>query len=234
MLVIPVLDLSRGLVVHAIKGNRKNYLPIISVISSSSKPEPVLSAFLKLYPFKTIYIADLDAIQGTGDQSFIINQLSLIFNQCEFWVDVGIKNLQNNTSQYKNNNIRLVFGSENKILPKSLAGIFKKKPDTILSLDYCESGLINNSYLLDSTSLWPKQVIIMMLHRVGKNKGIDMGCLKNILNLSLNHDIFVAGGVKNIDDLNQLNEVSVKGALIASALHNGSITGDELNLLAKY
>ena len=87
MLVIPVLDLSRGLVVHAKKGDRKNYLPIISVISSSSKPKSVLSAFLKLYPFKIIYIADLDAIQGTGNQNLIINQLSLIFNQCEFWVD---------------------------------------------------------------------------------------------------------------------------------------------------
>ena len=127
MLVIPVLDLSRGLVVHAKKGDRKNYQPIISVISSSSKPKSVLSAFLKLYPFKIIYIADLDAIQGTGNQSLIINQLSLIFNQCEFWIDSGIRSLQNDTSHYKNNNIKLVFGSENKISPELLTNIFKKK-----------------------------------------------------------------------------------------------------------
>ena len=233
MLVIPVLDLSRGLVVHAKKGDRKNYLPIISVISSSSKPKSVLSAFLKLYPFKIIYIADLDAIQGTGNQSLIINQLSLIFNQCEFWIDSGIRSLQNDTSHYKNNNIKLVFGSENKISPELLTNIFKKKPDTLLSLDYDESGLINNSYLLDDTELWPKQVIIMMLHRVGKNKGVDMNCLNNILSLGENYDIFVAGGVKNINDLNQLKEMPIKGVLIASTLHNGSITENDLYLLAK-
>ncbi len=51
MLIIPVIDLSQGIVVRAIRGKRKSYQPITSAISSNCKPETILSAFFKLYPF---------------------------------------------------------------------------------------------------------------------------------------------------------------------------------------
>jgi len=231
MLIIPVLDLSRGLVVHAKQGDRNHYQPVTSVISSSSKPESVLSAFLELYPFKIIYIADLDAIQGAGNQNAIIEELSFTHKQCEFWVDAGIDAVLDNKSHY-NNNIKLILGSENKIPLDSLSNIFNKNPDILLSLDFSETGLLENSYLLDETSLWPKQIIVMMLHRVGLNKGVDVPCLNKILNHGCDHNIFAAGGVQNLKDLYQLNKMGVKGVLLASALHNGSITQDELNLIA--
>ncbi len=233
MLIIPVLDLSRGLVVHAKQGDRKRYQPVTSVISSSPKPESVLSAFLELYPFKTIYIADLDAIQGIGNQSAIIKELSVVFSQCELWVDAGVDVIQDNENDYKINNIKLVLGSENKISPESLSDIINKNPEILLSLDFNESGLLDKSYLLNDASLWPNQVIVMMLHRVGLNKGIDIDCLSNILNLANHHNIFAAGGVRNRNDLFQLNEMGVTGVLLASALHNGSITQGDLYLLDK-
>ena len=233
MLIIPVLDLSRGLVVHAKQGERNLYQPVTSVISSSSEPESVLSAFLELYPFRTIYIADLDAIQRTGDQSTLIKELSITFAQCEFWVDAGIEAIQDDKSHFKSNNIKQILGSENILLPESITEILNKNPDILLSLDFSETGLLENSYLLDETSLWPKQVIVMMLHRVGLNKGVDVACLNKILKLGSEHNIFAAGGVQNLKDLSQLNKMGVKGVLLASALHNGSITQDELHLIAK-
>lgn len=233
MLIIPVIDLSRGLVVHAKQGDRKRYQPVTSVISSSPKPESVLSAFLELYPFKTIYIADLDAIQGTGNQSAIIKDLSLIFGQCEFWVDAGVEAIQDHENHYISNNIKYILGSENKITPESLSDIINKNPEILLSLDFSETGVLDNSYLLNDTSLWPKQVIVMMLHRVGLNKGVDIDCLSNILNLANHHNIFAAGGVQNLNDLFQLNKMDIKGVLLASALHNGSITQADLYLFAK-
>ena len=64
MLIIPVIDLSNGVVVHAVCGKRKLYQPITSTISDDCKPESILSAFFQLYPFQIIYIADLDGIEG--------------------------------------------------------------------------------------------------------------------------------------------------------------------------
>ncbi len=233
MLIIPVLDLSRGLVVHAKQGDRKRYQPVISDISSSPEPDSVLSAFLELYPFKIIYIADLDAIQGTGNQSAIIKELSLTYSQCEFWVDAGIEAVLDHKSHYRINNVKLILGSENKMTSELISDILNKNPEIILSLDFSESGLLDNSYLLEDTILWPKKIVVMMLHKVGLNKGVDIDCLSNILNLGHHHHIFSAGGVQNMKDLIQLNEIGVKGVLLASALHNGSVTKDDLYLLAK-
>jgi len=229
MIIIPVLDLSCGLVVHAKQGERDLYQPVTSVISSNPEPETILSAFFELYPFKTIYIADLDAIQGTGNQDKLIKKLALYYKQCEFWVDAGMKPIHNRQSDNTGRNIKYVIGSENKLPIESFTTLIKNNSDILLSLDFSEYGLIENSYLLRDATTWPKRVIVMMLHRIGLNKGIDMQCLNNILKLGKNNDIYTAGGVRDINDLQQLNSSRVKGVLLATALHNGSITRDDLN-----
>lgn len=228
MLLIPVLDLNRGLVVHAKQGERVLYQAVTSVLSSSFKPEPILDAYLKLYPFKIIYIADLDAIQAIGNHSQLINELALKYQQCEFWVDAGIKPLESTAPNYSANNIKLVLGSENKLAAESISRILKDKPEIKLSLDFTDGGLLENNYLLNDTILWPKQIIVMMLHRVGLNKGIDFECLNKVLELGSKHDIYVAGGIRDIHDLRLLRETNIKGALLASALHSGSITKEDL------
>ncbi len=228
MLIIPVIDLSRGMVVHAKQGQRASYQPITSVISTSAEPEPVLSSFLELYPFKTIYIADLDAIQGMTGQNSLISEIASHYKQCEFWVDAGIESIHNRLSNYSSSNIKLILGSENKLAKDELIALIKNNPDLILSLDFIKNKLIENSYLLEEAAIWTKQLIIMMLSRVGSNKGIDTQCLHNILKLAGNNEIYAAGGVRNSDDLMQLNSMGVKGVLLATALHTGAITKEDL------
>jgi phosphoribosylformimino-5-aminoimidazole carboxamide ribotide isomerase len=229
MLIIPVIDLSRGLVVHAIQGQRETYQPITSVISESAEPEVVLSSFFELYPFKIIYIADLDAIKGTGEHSKLILKLASQYKQCEFWVDAGIESIHNKSANYSIGNIKFVLGSENKLSEKSLSSILSINPNMLLSLDFDEFGLIENPYLLKNTSIWPKRLIVMMLSRVGSNTGIDSECLSNILKLSDNNDVYAAGGVRDMNDLIQLKNTNTKGILLATALHTGVITKDDLH-----
>ena len=228
MIIIPVLDLSCDLVVHAKQGERHLYQPVTSVISPNPDPEYVLSAFFKLYPFKTIYIADLDAIQGTGNHGKLIKKLALNYRQCEFWVDAGIDPIHNRQSDNTCRNIKYVLGSENKLPIESFTNLIINNPEILLSLDFSENGLIENLYLLKDATIWPKKVIVMMLHRVGLNKGIDMRCLNTVLNISKNNDIYTAGGIINIGDLIQLKLYGIKGVLLASSLHNASITKEDL------
>ena len=61
--MIPVIDLLHGQVVHAIRGRRKNYKPIKSVLCGTSDPLAVARAFLNLLNLNEVYVADLDAIQ---------------------------------------------------------------------------------------------------------------------------------------------------------------------------
>ena len=112
MLIIPVIDISQGVVVQATKSDRKSYKPIKSSISDNPDPESILTSYLKLYPFKIIYIADLDAIEGKKNQSKLINRLTSKYKDCEFWLDAGIEQIYNKF-QYKSNNLRYILGTEN-------------------------------------------------------------------------------------------------------------------------
>jgi phosphoribosylformimino-5-aminoimidazole carboxamide ribotide isomerase len=234
MLIIPVIDISHGLVVHAKKGSRDLYRPVTSVISSKPDPVSVISSYLELYPFKIFYIADLDAIQGNERQDELITTLALDYKQCEFWLDAGLDVLKDSNLIYKAKNIKPVLGSENKFSKETFVSLTEQRPNIILSLDFNQDGFIENNYLLEETSIWPKQIILMMLHRVGSNVGIDMPCLENVLTLAEGKEVYSAGGIRNIDDLKLLKTIGVKGVLLASALHSGDITKEDLiNILEK-
>ncbi len=230
MLMIPVLDLHCGIVVHAKKGERQNYQAIISKIAPNSEPQSIIAAFLKLYPFKIIYIADLNAIQGQPSQHCLINELALQFRHCEFWLDAGVEAIKN--KQYTAHNIQLVLGAENAMPRKALEALITNNPDLILSLDFNQQGLISNQYLLDTPSILPRKLIVMMLHRVGLAAGVDWQCLENIvamLAMGQRHEIYAAGGIHDFKSLRQLKAMGIHGALLATALHDGSIGQDELN-----
>ncbi|MBL1140773.1 MAG: hypothetical protein HND53_01955 [Proteobacteria bacterium] len=230
MLIIPVIDLSHGLVVHAKQGLRKSYQPITSVIAATADPLTVVTSFLELYPFRIIYIADLDAIQKTGSHSELILELASQYQQCEFWLDAGIEAIKEKKSEYSADNIKFILGSENKLPEHEFTSLIKNKADLILSLDFNEQGLIENPYLLENSSLWPEQIIAMSLSQVGSNNGVDVLQLNNVLSLAANKIVYAAGGIRNTDDLLQLKSTSVKGVLLATALHNGAITKDELKV----
>ena len=75
MEIIPVIDIHHGQVVHAIEGQRQQYRPLRTSISESNSPENIVQAFINSYPFKTIYIADLDAIEGRTNNNQLIDEL---------------------------------------------------------------------------------------------------------------------------------------------------------------
>jgi len=87
--IVPVLDLKAGQVVHARAGERARYLPIRSTLAAGSEPLPILDGLLALAPFRCVYIADLDAIEGRGDHRALIEDLLDRHRGLEIWVDAG-------------------------------------------------------------------------------------------------------------------------------------------------
>ena len=65
-------------------------------------------------------------------------------------------------------------------------------------------------------------IIILDLDRVGTTSGVDSQFLSNIVSIS-DHNVLLGGGVRNVEDIEILEGIGVKGALVATALHNGSI-----------
>ena len=94
MEIIPVIDLKGGLVVRARHGDRASYRPIETPLSPTSEPVDVVAGLLSLHPFRTLYVADLDAIEGRGDHDRDHRRRSPTdFPQLALWVDNGCAEL---------------------------------------------------------------------------------------------------------------------------------------------
>jgi phosphoribosylformimino-5-aminoimidazole carboxamide ribotide isomerase len=65
-------------------------------------------------------------------------------------------------------------------------------------------------------------VILLELNRVGTSSGLDKAFLEKALDIS-RHPLILGGGVKDEEDLRALEEMGFSGALVATAVHNGSV-----------
>jgi phosphoribosylformimino-5-aminoimidazole carboxamide ribotide isomerase len=72
------------------------------------------------------------------------------------------------------------------------------------------------------------QAILLDLARVGSQEGVDVAFLKKALE-GVDLEVFVGGGIRDIDDLLNLKELGVFGVLLATALHSGKIKVEDIN-----
>ena len=225
MKIIPVIDLKDGVVVHARQGLREQYQPISTQLCQSSDIYQVIEAFLKVYNFDTIYIADLNAITHQDNHDFLIAGVLASFPHIVFWIDRGYKHFK----KYPRNHTP-VLGSEcyNDETALELKAFNKR---FILSLDYSVSEALGAKSLFSDQDLWPESIIIMTLNRVGSNQGPDLDKLNRFCRQYPHKNFIAAGGIRNAADLQALKLMGVKQVLIASALHSGAISHKDINNL---
>ena len=229
-----MIDLKNAQVVHAKHGNRHAYLPIQSVLSASSDVFSIVEGLLKLYPFRTIYMADIDAITNSGNHFEQIELLSSLYPHITWWVDNGVRNVNAHILYAPQANIRAVFGSENiHTLQDYRAMSYAYKSRHVISLDKLDSAELGAAELHNTGLYWPDDAICMTLNNVGSNTGPDIVRLLALQQLNLARKkpakLFAAGGVRNMEDILALKQLGVSGALVASAFHSGEITAQQLS-----
>jgi phosphoribosylformimino-5-aminoimidazole carboxamide ribotide isomerase len=225
MKIIPVIDLKDGVVVHAREGMREQYRPINTHLCQSPDIYRVIEAFLGVCDFDTIYIADLNAITHQGDHDRLINDVLTCFPHIVFWVDSGYQRFKIYPGNYLP-----VLGSECYSDESALElKAFNKR--FILSLDYSMSEPLGAKSLFSDQGLWPENIIIMTLNRVGSNQGPDLDQLNWFCRQYPHKNFIAAGGIRDVNDLQTLNQVGVQQALIASALHSGAIRRKDIKNL---
>ncbi len=217
MKIIPVIDLKNGLVVQAIKGDRSNYKPVQSQLCCGSLPVDIVAALLKATQSKTLYVADLDSIEGSGNNFQIIIELAQQNKNISFWIDVGFTSPDQLKPWQNISNIKPVIGTESHNKICSLLNLLKS--DYILSLDFKNDQLCGPDEILRYENNWPADVIIMSLNTVGSNLGPDINLIKRIKSISSKNKLYAAGGVRDQSDLDLLGENAIEGVLVASALH---------------
>lgn len=231
MEIVPVIDLKGGTVVHARMGRRELYRPIQTPLARTSDPVDVMAGLLSIYPFGTIYVADLDAIGGSADNGAALRRIKQSFPQVTLWVDSGIADLATASEWLQRGLGHLVVGSETQG-DAGLAYHLSENRRVVLSLDFRGANFQGPQALLSQTDAWPQRVIAMTLDRVGSGAGPDLARLGAVKAVAPARDIYAAGGVRDVGDLRALAQAGIAGALLASSLHDGRITAADLQQVA--
>lgn len=210
--------------VHARRGARDAYRPIETPLAKSAAPLDVVAGLLALAPFRTLYVADLDAIAGIGGHVAEIDAIRRAHPQLDIWVDAGEADAASVRRRAGAGRGTSVVGTES--LTGEAAGVLAERP-VILSLDSDAAGPRDPAAVHNQARLWPERVIVMTLARVGSGEGPDLDALRVVAEraggLAVPPALFAAGGVRGPADLAALAEAGVAGALVASALHDGRI-----------
>jgi phosphoribosylformimino-5-aminoimidazole carboxamide ribotide isomerase len=231
--VIPVIDVLNGIVVHAIKGRRKEYLPLQSVLCDCVDPVEVAATFEAL-GFTELYLADLDAI--TGQQAnFEVYKRIQSETGLKLMVDAGVTDIEAARKLVESGVSKVVIGTET-LQTKSFvqeAVSFLGKERVIVSLDLMgDKVLVKLGFdgcmdalclLREFRGMGVLEFIVLDLMRVGSGEGVNTCFLKKAL-ADLHSGVYVGGGVRSTADLVELRNLGASGALVASALHSGKIT----------
>jgi phosphoribosylformimino-5-aminoimidazole carboxamide ribotide isomerase len=238
--VIPVIDLKGGTVVHARAGQRDRYAPLRSDLCAGSAPLVVARALLDMYPFSILYLADLDAIAGTGDHDTHIADIAQALPQVALWVDCGLGDATRVDGWWARDRATAVVGTESVASPAALRKLARATPDArwVLSLDHRPEETVDGdswpgaSELWNDVASWPSRIIAMTLGRVGSRAGPDLARVAALRARAGDRKIYAAGGVRGGADLLALAGSAVSGVLVATALHERAIGPDEIAAVA--
>jgi phosphoribosylformimino-5-aminoimidazole carboxamide ribotide isomerase len=258
MEIIPVIDVRHGAAVRARGGDRARYRPLETPLAPSADPVAVARGYLSLCPFRTLYVADLDGIEGRGANRPLIALLVAALPGVELWIDDG-----SSGPPFAEPNIVRVIGSESLTFPSphtswgeghggavppargegqrlapSQASASHPNPlpargergieGCVLSLDFRGEEFLGPPEVLDNVDLWPERVIVMTLASVGMGAGPDLVRVAGIVARAGERRVYAAGGVRGLDDLLALKRAGAAGALVATALHEGKIKAGDL------
>lgn len=238
MRIIPVIDIMGGKAVHAISGQREKYKLLKSVLTKSSTPLSVASAFKKL-GLEELYVADLDAISSGRRNLRLIGRIASQSGM-KLMVDAGFRQAGDIGSYVKSGVNKIVLATETL---ESLNEVSKVVADhgveVVASIDMKFDQVIAESEAmrLPIMELVQKfeaegasEILLLSLDRVGTAQGPDHTTLKDMLNRTT-VPVLIGGGIRDIRDIKDLQGLGVSGVLVATALHRGIITKEELNRL---
>jgi phosphoribosylformimino-5-aminoimidazole carboxamide ribotide isomerase len=243
MHILPVLDLMAGRVVRGIGGRRGEYRPIVSPLTPSSEPAAVAAALAAHFGFTEFYLADLDAIEGAAPAWDTYVQLHAA--DCQLWVDAGVRSVERARELARAGVERVVVGLETVAGPAVLAAaVGELEERVVFSLD------LRYGRPLGNIADWPAQdapgiaahaaglgvgrIIVLDLASVGSRAGVGTRELCGWLARAHPHvGVYAGGGVRDAADLRQLQDASVRGALVASALHDGLLSREDLASLGR-
>ena len=249
MEIIPVLDLARGVAVHARAGDRAAYQPVRSVLLPDGAGDPValIRAFRERLGAGRCYLADLDAITGGAVQSAVLRRLAVLEGASAgpLLVDAGAHSPDRALELLSCGASEVVVGLETLRAFADLEAVIDSigTSRVVFSLDLRMGGAIVDSgvgsagdFTADPLGLAAQAIeagatclLVLDLGRVGTGRGVDLGLLEQLRRRFPRVRLLAGGGVGGRRDLERMRDAGCDGALVASALHDGSVTAMDVS-----
>jgi phosphoribosylformimino-5-aminoimidazole carboxamide ribotide isomerase len=227
MKVLPVIDLSRGVAVHARGGDRAAYRPVQSVLAASSDPLELARAFRD-----RLGLADLDAIAGEEPQWEVYR--ALLREEVALMVDAGVRD-RHLALGLKEWGVRAVVAAlETLEVPERIPELVEAlgPRSLVLGLDLREGSPLGDprvwgyrdaaSIAASAHAKGVSRFLVLELTRVGSEAGPPLAAARSVVARATGADVKVGGGVRGAADLRDLAAAGVRGALVATALHRGT------------
>jgi phosphoribosylformimino-5-aminoimidazole carboxamide ribotide isomerase len=236
--VVGVIDLKGGTAVHAVRGERERYRPVHSAIGGDDGDALALArGFRNALGLEEIYVADLDAIVGEGENSASIGALA---REARVMVDAGVSEPAQAQALLDLGVHRVIVGTETLSGPDALDRMVAELPDgaVVLSVDLRDGCVLSADRqlaglpALDAVERLPRaglrEAIVLDLALVGSGAGPDVTLITELHAAFPGLELLAGGGVRDVEDLRALDAAGARGALVATALHRGVIGPREL------
>jgi len=223
--VIGVIDVRGGHAVHARAGARDDYAPLGDAVE-------LARTYVDRHGLGELYVADLDAI---GDPERVaLRTVQEICSIAPVWLDAGVSSvdrareslatgaahlvvgLETLTSFTALRDIRAAVGSERVAFSLDLRGgepmgIAQREPAAVVAARAADAGVA--------------AIIVLDLARVGMKSGVDLEMILRVRQAAPTVTLLAGGGARGPDDLSRLADAGADGALVATALLDGSLDG---------
>lgn len=239
MFVLPVIDLLNGIVVRGVAGQRSQYQPLKSTLTTSTLPLDVARSLRSSFGFIQFYLADLDAI--LHERPNWDGYRKLIDDGFELLIDAGIRDVEQSL-RVRRMGAEPIIGLELCPSPDVLAKIVAANEGRItFSLDLMNGRpiLCNNAkgwrdtpleVARQSIAAGVTSMIVLDLSDVGTSSGGRTEPLcRSLANEFPDLCLICGGGVRGPDDLKNFHAAGASGMLVASALHDGRLTAEDVS-----
>jgi len=232
--VIPVLDLRGGQAVLARGGRREAYAPVRSQLvdgGAASDPVVLARAYRDVLGCDEWYVADLDALAGGAVQRALVRALAGLRGR--LLVDAAVSSPERARELIADGATRVVVGLESLPSLDALGRIARAVglERTAFSLDLRDGAPLAEARLSGrplelaraAVTAGAGAIIVLDLARVGSGRGVDSGLLEALRRAHPHVELLAGGGIGTVRDLERLADAGLDGALVATALHDGTI-----------
>lgn len=237
--LVGVIDLRRGVAVHAIAGLRAQYQPVVADEIQPGDAIALANRYQK-WGVNSLYIADLDAISGLEPQINLLQKLVAISEAT--LIDAGPVSASVSDSLASSTSVKFVVPTESCVSIDQWADAVKQVPhhQVVLGLDLIGSGVRTSrsiasgtipfcsDTLLSNVSPWIERAMALGVSSVlaldlafvgtGRGPGSVPAC-ETICQTWPSLSLISGGGVRHHEDLNVLRDAGCDRILVGTSLH---------------